>query len=258
MGFSPLPPHWFPPCAPFPPPHGCRRLYRSCSGIVPAAAVRAILIVVLPAPLPLPRGPRHRHRSSRRTTPAVIKSMIRHRSHPPYITFYPVPHLSPTSTFAQCFPFTVAPRLHTPPVRARAATRGRRRPWPARRLPGRGGAPAAALTPEERAPPAKAAPRVSAPHPWPSPSTAPRTGPGSSTEDTCHNTAPRSPPPTDPQNHPSTQGIRFPSSRTIQTATFSSQPCAISAERVEGVSRSLPFSDLLTLTSCHVFVSVVN
>jgi hypothetical protein len=38
----------------------------------------------------------------RRTTPAVPKSVLRHRSHPPYITFYPVPHLSPTSTFAQC------------------------------------------------------------------------------------------------------------------------------------------------------------
>ena len=36
-------------------------------------------------------------------TPAVIKSAHRLRSHPPYITFYPVPHLSPTSTFALCF-----------------------------------------------------------------------------------------------------------------------------------------------------------
>jgi len=54
------------------------------------------------------------------------------------------------------------------------------------------------------------------------------------------------------------QGIRFPSNRTTQTATFSSQSCAISWERVEGVSRSLPFSDLLTLTSCHMFVSVMN
>lgn len=57
--------------------------------------------------------------------------------------------------------------------------------------------------------------------------------------------------------HPGTQGIRFPSYRTTRIATFSSQPCAISWERVEGVSRSLPFSDLLALTSCHMFVSVM-
>jgi len=102
MGFSPLPPHWFPPCAPFPPPHGCRRLYRSCSGIVPAAAVRATLNCCATSAVaasswsasPTPFGPA---RDSRRH-----KSMLRHRSHPPYITFYPVPHLSPTSTFAQC------------------------------------------------------------------------------------------------------------------------------------------------------------
>ena len=33
---------------------------------------------------------------------------------------------------------------------------------------------------------------------------------------------------------------------------------AASWERVEGVSRSLPNSDLLTLTSSHVFLSVMN
>ena len=60
------------------------------------------------------------------------------------------------------------------------------------------------------------------------------------------------------RHHPSTQGIRFPSDRTAQIATFSSQSCAMSWERVEGVSRSLPFSDLLTLTSCHMFVSVMS
>ncbi len=43
MGFLHPPPHCSPPCAPFPPPHGCRRPYRSCSGTVPAAAVRATL-----------------------------------------------------------------------------------------------------------------------------------------------------------------------------------------------------------------------
>jgi len=29
-------------------------------------------------------------------------------------------------------------------------------------------------------------------------------------------------------------------------------------ERIEGVSRSLPYSDLLTLTSSHMFFSVMN
>src|SRR5215470_12432131 len=31
-----------------------------------------------------------------------------------------------------------------------------------------------------------------------------------------------------------------------------------SPERIEGVSRSLPYSDLLTLTSSHMFFSVMN
>jgi hypothetical protein len=120
MGFSPLPPHWFPPCAPFPPPHGCRRLYRSCSGIVPAAAVRATLNCCATSAVaasswsasPSPFGPAH---DSRRH-----KSMLGHRSHPPYITFYPVPHLSPTSTFAQYFPSVADLALTRSPLHGRS------------------------------------------------------------------------------------------------------------------------------------------
>jgi hypothetical protein len=57
---------------------------------------------------------------------------------------------------------------------------------------------------------------------------------------------------------PSVQGIGFPSQLATHIATFSNQPCADSWERVEGVSRSLPYSDLLALTSSHMFVSVMN
>jgi hypothetical protein len=85
---------------------------------------------LLPAPLTLPRGPRHRHCPGRRTTPAVIKSVLRHRSHPPYITFYPVPHLSPTSTFAQSSRPQPAPPSRTsrpwtaPPSRVQRVAHG--------------------------------------------------------------------------------------------------------------------------------------
>ena len=42
-------------------------------------------------------------------------------------------------------------------------------------------------------------------------------------------------------------------------ADYSESPTSrTSRERIEGVSRSLPFSDLLALTSSHVFLSVVN
>ncbi len=57
---------------------------------------------------------------------------------------------------------------------------------------------------------------------------------------------------------PQYAGNSFSSERATQITTFSSQSCAISWERVEGVSRSLPFSDLLALTSSHMFVSVMN
>src|SRR6185437_4278055 len=131
MGFLHPPSHCFPPCAPFPPPHGCRRLYRSCSGIVPAAAVRATLNCCATSAVaasswsasPTPFGPPH---DSRRH-----KSVLRHRSHPPYITFYPVPHLSPTSTFAQCFPSMADPRPHVPPVHGRSRLPAPSGPWPA-------------------------------------------------------------------------------------------------------------------------------
>ena len=145
MGFSPLPPHWIPPCAPFPPPHGCRRLYRSCSGIVPAAAVRATLNCCATSAVaasswsasPSPFGPAH---DSRRH-----KSMLGHRSHPPYITFYPVPHLSPTSTFAQYFPSVADlafPRSHVP-----GRSRPPRSPLHGRSRPGRLPGPWPALPP---------------------------------------------------------------------------------------------------------------
>jgi hypothetical protein len=42
-------------------------------------------------------------------------------------------------------------------------------------------------------------------------------------------------------------------------AGYSESPASqTSRERIEGVSRSLPFSDLLALTSSHVFFSVMN
>ena len=66
----------------------------------------------------------------------------------------------------------------------------------------------------------------------------------------------REPPPWR-QRRPSA-GNSFSSERTTPTATSSSQTCANSWERVEGVSRSLPYSDLLALTSSHMFLSVMN
>jgi hypothetical protein len=42
-------------------------------------------------------------------------------------------------------------------------------------------------------------------------------------------------------------------------ADYSESPTSeTSRERIEGVSRSLPFSDLLALTSSHMFFSVMN
>ena len=42
-------------------------------------------------------------------------------------------------------------------------------------------------------------------------------------------------------------------------ADYAELPAArTSPERIEGVSRSLPYSDLLTLTSSHMFFSVMN
>jgi len=42
-------------------------------------------------------------------------------------------------------------------------------------------------------------------------------------------------------------------------ADYSELPTSrTSRERIEGVSRSLPFSDLLALTSSHMFFSVMN
>jgi hypothetical protein len=45
------------------------------------------------------------------------ESVPRHLSHPPYITFYPVPHPSPTSASAQCFsrPPACPTPAHPPP-----------------------------------------------------------------------------------------------------------------------------------------------
>jgi hypothetical protein len=55
-----------------------------------------------------------------------------------------------------------------------------------------------------------------------------------------------------------TEGIGFPSRRAADPLTYSDQPCVLSWERVEGVSLSLPFSDLLALTSSHMFLSVMD
>ena len=43
-----------------------------------------------------------------------------------------------------------------------------------------------------------------------------------------------------------------------RVVTVSIRTGHLSWERVEGVSRSLPYSDLLALTSCHMFLSVMN
>ena len=106
MGFSPLSPHWFPPCAPFPPPHGCRRLYRSCSGIVPAAAVGAILNCCATSAVaasswsasPAPFGP---PRDSRRHKPMLRHALTRLISRStPYLTFLQHQHLLSVSASA--------------------------------------------------------------------------------------------------------------------------------------------------------------
>jgi hypothetical protein len=47
--------------------------------------------------------------------------------------------------------------------------------------------------------------------------------------------------------------------RTRPRAPHQAMPCANRTwERIEGVSRSLPYSDLLALTSSHMFFSVMN
>jgi hypothetical protein len=122
MGFSHPSPHCFPPCAPFPPPHGCRRLYRSCSGIVPPPRSVPPSICVLPAPSSLPRGPRHRRcpgppHDSRRPkvrAPAPLSPAL----------YHVLPRTSPFSNINVCsvfLPLALLP-MTAPPTRLLAST----------------------------------------------------------------------------------------------------------------------------------------
>jgi hypothetical protein len=54
------------------------------------------------------------------------------------------------------------------------------------------------------------------------------------------------------------QGIGFPCPWAAQAITKRGRTCGLSWERVEGVSCSLPYSDLLALTSSHMFLSAMN
>ena len=145
MGFSALPSPIASPPAPFPATPRLPPSYSPYSGTVPAAAVRTVLSVScyqrrcrsLRFTPPLPRGSRCRHpavhaaASSRFTLPSPCGSRRLyppcHRpapssqartlahSHPPYITFYPVPHLSPTPTTPSCSAFSrTSPRPASP------------------------------------------------------------------------------------------------------------------------------------------------
>ena len=64
--------------------------------------------------------------------------------------------------------------------------------------------------------------------------------------------------PAQTERNPRIQGKPFLTASNA-LADYSESPTSqTSRERIEGVSRSLPFSDLLALTSSHMFFSVMN
>jgi hypothetical protein len=66
------------------------------------------------------------------------------------------------------------------------------------------------------------------------------------------------PTPTQTERNPRIHGKPFLTASNA-LADYSESPTSrTSRERIEGVSRSLPFSDLLALTSSHMFFSVMN
>jgi hypothetical protein len=200
-----------------------------------------------PAPLAHPAPPPHRsqwhigrHRSCPmalrlRTTPAHA-ARTGHPTRPARTA--PRPHGAPSGH--QCVPPhprppTCAP--HTRPPHA-ASPRGPLRTWPPR---------VGLHTPPHA--------RPSTRRPLRPPHTPPHTPP--------HASAPNDRPDGghraqcgQPQRHH--RRNRFSLSQATPPLTGSDQPCVLSWERVEGVSRSLPFSDLLALTSSHMFLSVMD
>ena len=179
--------------------------------------------------------PHHGHRGRATVSPALISRPA------------PKPHLSPTSSRLRhphlaraCPPPAPAPTRS----RSSPASLRRRIPWNvmkprfhcvlAQWIPGFT-APGA----RQQATPAPRPPRLPA-----RPGTQPARSPNANRMQTDRNPLIRGKPFLTASNTP---------------ADYAESPTArTSPERIEGVSRSLPFSDLLALTSSHMFFSVMN